>query len=69
MSGERSCKEYGDCAIFGIAPCNTNCLLYVCNGKTPTNSPKVKFSVGNNLLSWGYKTRDGYKTLNGLKKN
>jgi len=44
-------------------------ILYIWDGKKIPDSPKVKFSVGNHMTVWGYKTRDGFRTLNGLPIN
>ena len=67
--GERSCKKFGNCGISGTGSCDTNCILYIWDGKKIPDSPKVKFSVGNHMTVWGHKTRDGYRTLNGLPIN
>jgi hypothetical protein len=65
--GERSCKEYGDCGISSMSKCNTECVNYRHNGKIP-DSPKVKFTVGNLGKVWGYRTKEGYKTIGALPK-
>jgi hypothetical protein len=64
--GERSCKSYGDCGISGINSCDTTCILYEWNGKTP-DTQKVKALIGNHPTMC-YPTREGYKTLLGLKE-
>lgn len=65
-TGERSCKEYGDCGIYGMGgPCDTTCVNYAWNGKKPDTAP-VRATIGNHGVFPCYLTRDGYKTLNGL---
>lgn len=64
-TGERSCKDYGDCGIGSISKCSTECINFRWNGKTP-DSLKIKFSVGNNMTVLGYKTSKGFRTLTAL---
>jgi len=64
--GEKSCKQFGNCGISGLGPCNTACVLYSWNGKNP-DTKMVKAVMGNHT-TMGYPTRKGFKTLNGLAR-